>query len=362
MARKRNDIHRTGNFTPADYDFVAMNVREWEYLLDATSDGLMIQQATILKRHMEQTGGTWSQHEHGGSCMVCGAHANYLATFYHRATNTYICTGMDCAAKAQSGDKDLFRRINDARQAASKARTGRKKAEGTLAEKGLGKVWDIFLTCTRPNKDTYEGILRTAGKTGDLLARAALRDLFLDAGLDPAAVPVPWGNEEAIIVDIVEKLIKWGSLSDRQYDLLTRLARDIDNRPAKEARAQELAEKRAAEKAKADDVPEGRHTVEVEVLKTEWKEEEAFGYGRPNGRWVMTVKSVTGGWTAHGTIPASVVDVAPNPPTQEDPVPATRKLARGDRLDLTATFKRKPGDSKFAFFSRPIASMTKIDD
>lgn len=278
---KRRDVHRPSAIIPADYEFVAVECVKIHDL----GDCLMLQEERArIRAHMARTGGTYSSHAHGGNCAVCGnANAIYTALFYHAATNSYVRAGQDCTEKLWAGHASMFRRITDAVTAAREAKAGKLKAQGVLAELGLSAAWDVSLA---------------VGVSGELQAR----------------------YEEGTVRDIVEKLIRYGSISERQVSFLRSLLVKIEQRPAIEA-------KRAAERAAAKPAPVGRHRVEVEVVSLKVHEND-FG-----SRTVMTVKSVADGWLAWGTAPAGHL--------------------RGDRLVLAATFTPKDGDPKFAFFKRP---------
>lgn len=332
----RTDIHSPSRINPSDYEFVAFSIREMNYHYDAFLHVYLTERAA-LGRHMDRTGGKWASHQHGGSCMICGASAIYLATFYHKETNEYICCGSDCAEKMNMQDVERFRRLKDAIVAAQKARAGLKKAEGVLTTHNMSHVWDIYTLCTRPNKDTLEGVLRNAGLQGDEVSRMALRDLFAEQGLDPDAQPDPLQKEERTIIDIVGKLVKYGSISPKQRNFLCVLADRIKTRPVAVAKKAEVRAKWDAEKAVAKDVPVGRHTVTVRVLKTETK-----GYSdRPDDiRHVMTVKAEDG-YVLWGTTPGAIVG----------------DVRKGTVLRLTGTFQTSDRDPKFGFFSRPIASI-----
>lgn len=87
---------------------------------------------------------------------------------------------------------------------------------------------------------------------------------------------------------------------------------------------------RAKEKESALPAPTGRKTIEGDVIKVEWKDDD-FG-----GRNVMIVKT-SEGWMAWGTAPGMV--------------------KKGDRINLKATFTPSDKDPKFAFFKRPIVAV-----
>ncbi len=94
----------------------------------------------------------------------------------------------------------------------------------------------------------------------------------------------------------------------------------------------EVEEQRAKERALAQDVPEGRGTHLVEVLKVELKQYDQFDAGR----LVVTCKAVEGGFVLWGTLPSSCSEAR-----------------RGDRMELTATVAKSDRDPKFGFFKRP---------
>lgn len=243
----RTDIHRPAVIVPAEYDYVAIKTMRIEDLGDAAF--LKIERERLAK-HKEKTGADFSQHSHGGSCHVCGAHAMYLAVFYHKPTNVYICTGFDCAEKMEwdSGLGEAFRKkVRDVREAAK----GKKKAQAVLSDAGLSQVWEIYVDPNSPDK-----------------------------------------FEENTISDIVGKLVKWGSVSPKQIEFLRKLVQKVTDRPALEAKRQE-------EWLDANPVPltDKRIRIEGEVTSLFYDEE----WGRSN----MIVKTIWG-WVAKGTRPSGL--------------------------------------------------------
>lgn len=328
----RGDIHSPAVIQPANYTFIGFRIPRWSYSYDSRATGLWLREGARVKTHMAQTGGSWATHDHGGTCMICGAHAVYLAVYHHKPTNEYIQCGMDCTEKMDIADPLSFRKLRDAVQAAQKARAGWKKAEGYLLTQGLTRVWHVYIDCMKPDATTLEGSLRLAGMEGDQDALKVLRDLWLDEGLDPDAQPVPTGKEERTIIDIVTRLARYGYLSTAQIDYLHKLIKQIEDRPVRLAKQAELEAKRAEEKSKAQDVPTGRCTLLVEVLKTEYKEYSGFS----GGRNVMTVKAVNEGFVLWGTVPSGCGNVK-----------------KGDHIELTATLEQSSKDTKFGFIKRP---------
>lgn len=180
---KRSDIHRPSVIVPDDYQFIGL-----EYQGPFTAELTLIDRA-IIREHMTRTGGTYSRHEHGGNCHVCGAHALYTAIFYHVPSNVYVRTGMDCADKlGYGGDGEQFRKIV---RNALDAIAGKRKAEAFLASVDLVRAWAI-----------YTDNLRTE------------------------AARLPWAV--VTLCDIVGKLVRYGSISDKQVAFVRKLVSQID--------------------------------------------------------------------------------------------------------------------------------------
>lgn len=278
MTATRTDAHRPSAIEPADYDFVA-----FEYLrVDGIGDAqfLMAERARRTA-HMNRTGGTYSGHEHGGNCGVCGsANAIYTALFHHRPSNTYVRTGLDCADKLECHGVEAFRRrVTEARE----QRAGKRKAQALLTDAGLAKAWEVY----------------AAGNTDR--------------------------REESTVVDMVGKLVQYGSISDKQVNYLRVLVERIENRAAIEAQ-------RAVETAAAAPVPvtDKRMTVRGTVLSVKVPGE--FDIGQSTRMLVQHAD----GWKVFGTVPASIEGVA-----------------RGDVVEFDAAVKVSDKDAKFGYFSRP---------
>ena len=193
----RSDIHRPSVINPAEYEFVAV-----KYIGSSEKgEEISLGSAQIIGEHIRSTGGKYSSHEHGGTCHVCGAMAMYLAVWHHEPTNTYICTGEDCAQKMDLHGAD-FQRVRDQVRRDKAFTTGKARAQKELAERNLSAAWDIYSANVR---DDYR-------------------------------------YEEDTISDIVSKLVQYGSLSDKQWDFIARLFDKIAEREV-------VAQRRAAEAA-----------------------------------------------------------------------------------------------------------------
>lgn len=246
----RTDIHRPSAINPDDYQFVA-----WEWLREAYDDPtIMAGERSAIVGHMNVTGGTYSHHQHGGNCHICGAAAVYTALFYHAATNTYVRTGEECARKLDSGlDASAFRkRVAHFEE----ARAGKQKAQALLTAKGLDAAWAIY--SAEIETKTYE---------------------------------------ESTVKDMVGKLVQYGNISDKAAAYLAKLVERIAQAPAIEAA-------RKAEQAAASPVPvsDKRMTVEGVVLAIK---QPAWAREANADVWKMLVKA-DAGWKVYGSRPASL--------------------------------------------------------
>lgn len=320
----RTDIHRPSAIVPADYEYVAP-----EYLrLDDLGAVLMLAEfRRQIKAHMASTGGTYSRHEHGGNCMVCGnPNAVYTILFYHAPTNSYVRMGTDCAEEvdARFNDADvqgLRRVIADAR--ARKA--GKAKAQAMLEDEGLSDVWQLYCARAEALASYNEQVEEARARFNAEMATRQFKhggDQLWHAEYKPALPDVLKGDEELTIADIVGRLIKYGSVSEKQINYLRKLMDRIASRA-------EIQAQRAAEAEAAAPVPTGRIVIEGEVLTTKLQESD-FG-----SVLKMLVKA-DAGWKVWSTVPA-----------------AMERPERGARVRFKATVEASKDDPKFGFAKRP---------
>lgn len=285
MTLIRTDIHRPSAIQPSEYDYVAFEC------IPSSGDPLgdamyQLEERARIRAHMDRTGGTYSNHAHGGNCMVCGnANAIYTVLFHHEPTNVYVRMGQDCASKTEmSYDEGAFNRfrarMNDVRLAIA----GKAKAKAKLEDAGASRAWAIW---------------------------------------DQPGVPET-RYEESTIIDIVSKLVRYGSISEKQMAFIKRLLDKIDDRAGIEAR-------RAAETAAAAPVPmsEDRIIVEGEVLSNKVVETDF-------GTMHKILIRADAGWKVYGTAPSDI-----------------RDAQKGERVSFTARVTKSNDDEKFGFFSRP---------
>lgn len=287
----RTDIHRPSVIDPESYYFVGISHMKIETLEDCYAANINRER---IQSHMEQTKGTYSQHAHGGNCHICGAHCICTAVFYHPETNTYIRTGFDCAEKMDMGDPSQFRSFRKSVQQALERKAGKTKAKAILSEMGAGSAWEIWENRTESTDFQFE---------------------------------------ETTICDIVEKLIRYGNLSDKQLLFIKSLLDKIERRA-------EIQAQREAEKAAAKEVPVGRHQVVGTVLKTRYQE-SSFG------EILKMLVKTEDGYLLWGTVP-SALQILEDPNTE-----CQRGLAKGDRISFTAKLEPSKDDPKFGFYKRP---------
>jgi hypothetical protein len=245
----RTDIHRPSIINPEDYEFVA-----YGYLGPFQFEFMRIERERFAA-HMAKTGAKFSGHEHGGNCMVCGSvNCIYTANFYHKPTNTYVKTGLECADKLGCMDAELFRkRVVAAREQLK----GKKKAQALLTDYGLARAWEIY-----------------------------------EAEQSPGCVD----RNVNILTEIVGNFVKYGSLSDKQQGFLRTLVERIDNRERVEA------ERKAANEAAAPLPVTGERTViRGTVLSVKQVDEYVPGFG-----FRMLVQHESG-WKVLGSVPSVLV-------------------------------------------------------
>lgn len=237
----RNDIHKPSVIITADYTFIGLSVRAWEY---GAYPDVVLNEKNLVAAHMVKTGGTFSDHNHGGSCHICGAHAIYLAVFYHSKTNTYIQTGMDCARKLGMQDDARFRVFQDILKAAQHHRAGKKKAQGLLVQANLGEVWELFAKYIAIPEEENGFVASIAADPADPFRRQIYADWLEEAGradqatkvragypVERVGLPVPAGPVSDIIY-MVRGIIKYGELADWRADRLRKLLAQVTGAPA----------------------------------------------------------------------------------------------------------------------------------
>lgn len=249
----RTDAHRPSAILVDDYSWVA-----FEYLrVDDLGSAIFLQEERRrIRVHMESTGGTYSAHEHGGTCHICGsANAIYTALFYHSKSNSYVRTGLDCAETLGCGNVAKFRK---AVGSALEQKAGKRKAQAVLEQANLSAAWTLY-----------------------------------EQG-QKSAVELP--REETTLCDIVNRLVQYGSVSAPQIAFLRRLVDQIANRAVIKAQRQ-------AEADKAAPVPvEGkRMTVRGTILSIKIPD-----YARGDCGPIRMLVQHKDGWKVWGSLPSNL--------------------------------------------------------
>jgi hypothetical protein len=275
----RTDIHRPSAIQPEEYQFVGIfydpNAQDV-----VGGDMLLAAEREQIEQFMTEHGATWATHEHGGSCQCCGASALYLGVFYHEHHNVCIRVGQECAAKIGMGRESDFRYARE-RVRCAKAEAQRKAAiTQWIDENGLAQAEELY----RAHK-------RTSSESRDVNT----------------------------VVDIMSKLHRFGSLSEKQISFARGLLQRING-----------GGQQAAEKAAAQDCPKGRIDVSGTVIST--REVEGY-WGTATKMLVRTLE----GYTLWGTVPRGV------------------KAERGAQVCFSATVEPAENDPKHGYFSRPKA-------
>ena len=274
MSTTRTDIHRPSAIIPADYEYVCCEYTRGDYDYAPALSA----ERNLFNRHQHSTGGHLL-HEEGSPCDVCGSpKLIYGLLFHHAPTNAYIRVGEDCAYKLGLGGSAQFNAFKSKLREQAEVYAGKAKAQATLAEAGLSRAWEIALDTTH-------------------------------------------GWEENTIRDIVSKLIRYGSVSDKQLAFVGKLVAKIDERAV-------VAAQRAAENEAAADFPVTDARIEIvgTILSTKLVEGD-FG-----STFKMLVRA-DAGWKIWVTCPGSP--------------------AKGDRVKFFAKVQPSKDDAKFGFGSRP---------
>lgn len=299
---KRNDPHRKGAIIPGDY-------HHWlSYNLSTQQDGWPIPAFGVnceIDRRTTDTDGTVhnGQHDpdgrccvigamgvhkmaaHGGTgqCTACGAHFVYGEMWRHEPTGEMIHVGHICGEKY-----------------------------GLLVDRSAFEL---------------EAGRRAAAVATKLLKeqKAAERAEFLAdyPGLEEALKA-----DHYIVADIASRFRQYCSLSEKQVELVLKIADRINNPPPAEDHVP---------------APEGKQTFTGTVVSAKWQESDFSRYG---GCVKITVKVATtnGTWLAWGTAPAAILDAEREDPDNE---------LKGSTVEITATLTRSDRDQHFCFFKRP---------
>lgn len=236
--------------------------------------------------NLELAGFDWDSvnfHNNGG-CAACGASFFHGGVVIHDGTP--IAIGGTCASKF-----GIAKAIGKARQIARNDR------------------------------------LRSEAKRENL--QSAERQLLANPGLSDALT-----TKHDIVEDIAEKLFRYGSLSDKQIELVFKIAEQEKRWAAEKA-------DREAKLADAPALTEERQEIEGLVIST--KARDGYAYGTTEYKMTVLLDNGNRVW---GTIPNAIFDeVWGN----------TGKV----RVTFTATICVSENDEHFGFFKRPTKPSTQ---
>jgi hypothetical protein len=296
--RKRTDIHRPSAIVPSEYDYFAS-----DYIGPSDLDDAFDAERKDREKMIADNGWRESTHEHGGTCHVCGATASYISYFVHRPTGEYIITGEDCAHKLGLKDNGAFKTLRKRVKSAREYATGKKRAKITLEDLGMVAAWDWFVTDSEKDYDD----IAISDKYPEWIARRHAANIN-------------------ILSDMIAKLIRYGSWSDRATAYAKSLWEKVEDW---RATADEAVKRSELERESAADAPTGRVHVSGEVVSTK---DIDTPYGITTKMLVKTSK----GWKLWVSVPRAISGVE-----------------RGERVAFTATVTPSDDDPKFAFGKRP---------
>ena len=319
----RTDCHRPSAFKHDDYTFIAFGTYRDE--VDPLVVKVVAEQQEIVDNFRSSTGATWSDHDHGGMCHVCGASFLDYCIFYHTPTNSLIKVGNDCAKQIQDGNPVAgYEKFRHSVKVGIAAKAGVKKANMLMQQNcpnalEILQIWDEYQnSCER---DPETGSPTTIGGV------AVSTDEFgVSRDQDGNRVSMTMESfEVGVINDMYRQLIRKGSLSDKQWSFMNTCVEKEENR----------AKVEAARKAEADARPplpdcilNGRNRIEGEIVT---KKDVNNDYGVQTK---VLVKSDYG-WVVWGTLPSAIDNAN-----------------RGDKIAFNALVNKGDGNG-FGFFSRP---------
>jgi hypothetical protein len=287
--RVRNDVHSPKNLIPENYEFVGVRLFNDEVPDDRE----------FIMEHMKRTGGKFSTHDHGGFCDVCG-NPNVLnyAVFYHKPTNTYIKTGLECADTISTFASAA---LNDAIQEVNRKKylkTRQKKAE---ARRNLIKE-EFLKSLEGTVLEPYASLLDTPPSTNESYEQATLRNILVNG-------------------------TRYGSLTERQWAYAERLVKSI------EASGSPVQEP----KTPLTEVVEGKYEITGKIISIKYKNIEETPY--PGYRRVVEDAE---GRKYYGSAPAALLESV-----------ETVESLIGREVVLSASVNRSFNNPYFGFFKRP---------
>ncbi len=243
------------------------------------------------------------RHANGG-CASCGAHFAYGSVFFspvhsHGPDLDIIAIGHECASNL-FGLENLAAKQKKEVSRLRKVRKIKAEFEAQLeADPELAAAFEL----------SFEGSPVDHPKDGTFLT----------------------GTGAGIVYDINRKGRRYGSISERQAELVKKIAREHTER-------QERREVELEAKADVPDVPEGRVEVTGTIISTKWVD----GY-RPDDQTLKMLVESEEGWRIWGTCPTAILEAVEY---------GTEEL-KGSKVRFTAAIEPSKDDRLFGFYKRP---------
>lgn len=183
------------------------------------------------------------------------------------------------------------------------------------------------------NPDAYE-----AGIKRNIINNA--RKTF-HANVEDSQEILGWINRNSdsndFALSVLNAYYNYGKLTAGQCEAVRKcIAREAEWKAQREQKKAEWAAKDAAEKALAQEVPEGRVVITGQILSTKWYESDY-------GSQLKCVIKDDRGFKVYGSVPNAIVDYAYSEEID----------LKGKQITLTATVSPSDDDPKFGFFKRP---------
>jgi hypothetical protein len=300
----RTDIHSPKNFDPATYTYIGSfdnfpapgtfvsNTRDdYDTQFGRVEGALNFAHAEYIgaRRLMSEQGAKihFDSDEGNSQCDHCGARIRYVSIFKH-TSDELIAVGDTCAAERFGCDS---RREYDIKRLREVAASQRESA------KAFGKASE-FLNEVAPE--------------------------LVEWMLTPEAEKVG-----GIFLDISRKLIRFGSISEKQVAFCGKLLQDYFQRQRNGGRTDRELQY-DAEREAAEDCPNGRVAITGVVLKESYQESD-FGETLK-----LTIKDDRG-FMVYVTCPSSI----------------SNNVGKGSRLTMMVTLQQSDRDAKFGFGKRP---------
>jgi hypothetical protein len=302
----RTDIHSPGSpeFNPQAYRLIDC----YDLHIESGDQRYLNEALTELEKAGYVLGGNTR-----AACGHCGqTNLRYVALLAHDGAKEYIFVGQDClAGRFVSQTKASFTAL-------------RKAAELERAKQKNLAAW-LKLCEANP-----------------CLVQA--RDLTTDRDAATVELHERAGCTWAIstLADIAAKARRYGEASDKQIAFVERLLAEVDEK----IRAQ--VAKDAEPVVEVPPAPEGKVTVEGEIVYTRWQDSD---YGTGCTKMLVVTDA---GWKVWATMPqALALASAPVFNAAGDEVGSAAAAGKGDRVRFTATLTRSDDDPAFALAKRP---------